>query len=142
MPARTPGANGSAFTARATTSATARPEAASPFRLTRSTDALGTKPMPTFDRSVCSAPIEAPYCAGTSHRLCGPPGPLNDPRSIMSHVPDPTRWYGVTYGLLLLSPTEKMLCEISWVIVPELSPWRIDDSPHCCSPANQDVQST
>ena len=91
---------------------------------------------------MCSAPCDAPYWAGTCQRLCGPPGPLKDPRSIMSQVPEPTRWYGVTYGLLLLSPTEKMLCEISWVIVPELSPWRIEDSPHCCSPANHEVQST
>ena len=93
-------------------------------------------------RSVCSAPIDGAVLAGTSQRLCGPPGPLNDPRSIMSQVPEPTRWYGVTYGLLLLSPTEKMLWLISCVIVPELSPWRIEDSPHCCSPANHDVQST
>src|SRR3954452_2025037 len=131
MPARTPGVSGSALTARATTSATARPDCASPLRLTRSTSLLGTNPMPTFERSVCSAPIEAPYCAAPSQRLWGPPGPLNEPRSIMSHVPEPTRRYGVTYGLLLLSPTEKMLWLISWVIVPELSPWRIEDSPHC-----------
>jgi hypothetical protein len=141
-PARTPGGSGSALTARAITSATARPDCASPLRLTRSTDEFGTKPKPTLLRSVCSAPIEAPYCAGTCQRLCGPPGPLNDPRSIMSQVPEPTRRYGVTYGLLLLWPTEKMLWLISWVIVPELSPWRMLDSPHCCLPANQDVQST
>ena len=34
-------------------------------------------------------------------------GPLKEPLSIMSQVPDPTLLYGSTYGLLLLSPIEK-----------------------------------
>src|SRR5262245_48281542 len=108
-------------------SATARPELASPLRLSLSTRAFGTKPIPTLLRRSCSAPIDAPNVAGISQRLCGPPGPLNEPRSIMSHGPDPTRWYGVMYGLLLLSPIEKKKWLISWVIVPELSPCLIED---------------
>ena len=50
------------------------------------------------------ASIAPPWVTGITHRLCGPPGPLNDPRSMMSHGPDPTRRYGRAYGLLLLSP--------------------------------------
>src|SRR5262245_9421077 len=96
--------NGSAFTARAITSATARPDWARPSRFGLGRLAYGTKPMPILLRSVCSAPIGAPTWAGTSHLLCGPPGPLNEPRSSMSHGPEPARWYGVAYGLLLLSP--------------------------------------
>src|SRR5512134_3029466 len=93
-------------------------------------------------RTMRPAGIAAPSAAGTTHLRCGPPGPLNEPRSIMSHGPVPTRRYGVTYGLLLLSPTLNTEWPSSCVIVPELSPCRVDDSPHCCAPASHDVQGT
>jgi len=46
------------------------------------------------------------------------------------------------YGLLLLSPIRNVKCAISWVMVPEFSPWRTDDSPHCWAPAFHDVHGT
>src|SRR5262245_21104846 len=88
------------------------------------------------------AGIDAPSFAGTTQRRCGPPGPLNDPRSMTSQGPDPTRRYGDAYGLLLLSPVRNAKCAISCVIVPEFSPWRTDDRPHCCAPAFHVVQGT
>ena len=43
------------------------------------------------DPDLNPAGIDAPSLAGTTHRRCGPPGPLNEPRSITSHGPEPTR---------------------------------------------------
>src|SRR5215211_5489071 len=66
----------------------------------------------------------------------------------MSQGAEPTRWNGCggfarsVNGLLLLSPMRKKKCAISWVIVPELSPWRIEDCPHCWAAAFQEVHST
>src|SRR6185295_16709694 len=129
-------------TDRAMSVTTTGPEAARASRLTSTTMSRAIMPMASRLRSIRPAGIEAPSAAGTTHRRCGPPGPLNDPRSIMSHGPVPTRRYGVTYGLLLLSPTRNTLCPSSCVIVPELSPCRTDDNPHCCAPASHDVHGT
>src|SRR5687767_8308113 len=121
--------------------ATTMPVLARASRETRSTCASEMWPSLVLLRNVCPAGIEAPIVAGTTQRMCGPPGPLNEPRSITSHGPEPTRRYGVTYGLLLLSAIPNV-CTISWVIVPELSPCRMLALPHSCDPARHVVQGT
>ena len=47
-------------------------------------------------RTMSPAGMAAPCVGGTTQRLCGPPGPLKQPRSIMSQGPAATRRYGLT----------------------------------------------
>src|SRR5699024_4949333 len=128
------------FDVRDSTLITARPLSRNALRERRTTCSSLMKPSFIRVRSVNPAGRAAPWFAGTFQRLCGPPGPLKDPRSIGSNGPVPDRWYGWTYGLFALSPISNV-CVISWVMVPELSPWRMPEWPHSCEPANHEVQS-
>ena len=74
-------------TSRAVTSATAMPEAASPLRLSRTRSVSPTKFRKRLLRRLCCEPSEEPCVGGIRKRVCGPPGPLNVPRLIMSHMP-------------------------------------------------------
>ena len=51
-------------------------------------------------RRLCCAPSEAPWVGGIWQRVCWPPGPLNEPRLIMSHMPPAVRCDGGANGLL------------------------------------------
>ncbi len=139
MPANVPG---SGSTALAVTFATATPDLARPSRFTCSScDGVMNLFSRRF-RTINPAGIAAPCVAGTTQRRCGPPGPLKLPRSIMSQGPAATRRYGMTYGLLLRSGRRNIRCPISCVMVPEFSPCRMEESPHCWAPASQLVQGT
>ena len=51
-------------------------------------------------RMLCCAPSAEPWVGGICQRVCWPPGPLNEPRLIMSHMPLAVRWKGAVNGLL------------------------------------------
>ena len=89
MPVSVPSVPGS--TVRALTRIVCTPEAARPLRVTRWTSASLNQLLLSLVHSVMPASIAPPWVTGTSQRLCGPPGPLNEPRSRMSHGPEPTR---------------------------------------------------
>ncbi len=72
---------------RAVTSATTTPEPASASRSSRSTLRSSTMPSLILSRSTCCDPIEAPLIGGICQRVCGPPGPLNEPRESMLQMP-------------------------------------------------------
>ena len=51
-------------------------------------------------RRLCCAPRAPPWVGGIWKRVCWPPGPLNEPRLIMSHMPDAVRCWTAPNGLL------------------------------------------
>ena len=56
--------------------------------------------MRSLSRSMCCDPMVAPCVGGICQRLWLPPGPLNEPRDIMSHGPEYSRCGGFAYELL------------------------------------------
>jgi hypothetical protein len=85
---------------RAVTRATTMPVLRRASRESRNTFCSATMPRSSLSRSMCCAPIEAPFVGGICQRLCGPPGPLNVPRLSMPQMPEYARRSGVPYGLL------------------------------------------
>jgi hypothetical protein len=85
---------------RAVTLATTRPESPSSLRSSRTMLSSSMIPSSMRLRKFWLAPSEPPSVDGMSQRLCGPPGPLKEPRLSMSHGPVKSRRCGMPYGLL------------------------------------------
>ena len=59
------------------------------------------------------AGMDAPSAAGTTQRRCGPPGPLNDPRSMMSHGPGPDAAVRLHVRVVVVvADPERQVCDL------------------------------